>query len=266
MRLTLASFALTCAVAAAMGCGSSSKPSVISVTVAPSSASVAVNKTQQFTATVSGTTNTAVTWSVAGGASNGSIAQTGLYTAPSAIPSPSQVMVTATSTANAFQPASASSMVTITAASNVAVSVSPSSANVANFSTQQFNANVTGSSNTAVSWNVNGIAGGSQQDGYISSSGLYVAPGGVPTRSNGSGGSIATTVTVNAVSQADNSASGGAAVTVVPANQAAESLPIHLGTSGGNALDSSQSGNTLTCCSGTLGSLVSRGGTQYILS
>lgn len=266
MRFTLASFALTCAGTLTVGCGSSSKPSVISVTVAPATASVFVNKTQQFTATVSGTTDTAVTWSVAGGTSNGSISQTGLYTAPSAIPSPSQVMVTATSMANALQPASASAMVTITAASNVAVSVSPSSANVANFSTQLFSANVTGSSNTAVSWNVNGIAGGSQQDGYISSSGLYVAPGGVPTRSNGSGGSVATTVTVNAVSQADNSASGGATVTVVPANQAAEPLPVNLGTSGGNALDSSRSGNTLTCCSGTLGSLVARGGTQYILS
>jgi hypothetical protein len=73
-------------------------------------------------------------------------------------------------------------------------------------------------------------------------------------------------VTLNAVSQTDTSASGAAAVTVVPGNQAAESGAINLGTSGGNAHDSSTSGNTITCCSGTLGSLVTRGGTQYILS
>jgi hypothetical protein len=41
---------------------------------------------------------------------------------------------------------------------------------------------------------------------------------------------------------------------------------VNLGTSGGNANDSSTSGNTITCCGGTLGSLVVRGGIQYILS
>jgi len=138
---------------------------------------------------------------------------------------------------------------------------------VANFGTLQFTANVTGSSNTAVTWNVNGVPGGTQQLGFVSGSGLYVAPGGVPTKSSGSGGSITTDVTVNAVSQADSSASGAAVVTVTPANQAAESGAINLGTSGGNVNDFSTSGNSITCCSGTLGSLVqTAGGTQYILS
>jgi hypothetical protein len=110
------------------------------------------------------------------------------------------------------------------------------------------------------------VTGGSQQLGFVSGSGLYVAPGGVPTKPNGSGGSLTTSVTVNAVSQADSSSSGAAVVTVIPVNQAAESGAINLGTSGGNAKDSSTSGNTITCCSGTLGALVSRGGTQFILS
>ena len=39
-----------------------------------------------------------------------------------------------------------------------------------------------------------------------------------------------------------------------------------MGTSGGNQKDSQTSGGTITCCSGTLGSLVTRGGTQYLLS
>jgi hypothetical protein len=50
----------------------------IKVTVAPSDVSLISNQTQQFTATVSGTRNTAVTWS----ASVGSIDHNGLYTAP----------------------------------------------------------------------------------------------------------------------------------------------------------------------------------------
>ncbi len=104
------------------------------------------------------------------------------------------------------------------------------------------------------------------QFGFISSSGLYFAPSGVPTKSDGSGGSKTTTLTVTAVSQANSSASGSATVTIVPVNQSAQSTPVKLGTSGGNANDSSTSGNTITCCGGTLGSLVTRGGTQYVLS
>ena len=265
MRIGMGFCALACAVLLGSGCASTSKPpSSISVTVSPTSANVPVNKTQQFTATVTGASNTAVTWSVVGGASKGSIDQNGLYSAPATIPSPAQVTVTATSKADTSKSGSATA--TVAATSSVSVVVAPSSATVANFATQQFAAAVTGSTNTAVTWNVNGVAGGNQQLGFISSSGLYVAPGGVPTKSNGSGGSITTTVTLSAVSQADSSASGSASVTVVPENQAAESGAINLGTSGGNANDFSRSGNTITCCGGTLGSLVTRGGTQYILS
>ncbi|HEU5400385.1 MAG TPA: hypothetical protein VFU86_03455, partial [Terriglobales bacterium] len=44
--------------------------------------------------------------------------------------------------------------------------------------------------------------------------------------------------------------------------QAKQAPPIKLGTSGGNVNDASRA----FCCSGTLGSLVSKGGVQYILS
>ena len=55
---------------------------------------------QQFSATVSNTTSQSVTWAVSGGAANGTIDQTGLYTAPATLPNPnSPIMVTATSTA-----------------------------------------------------------------------------------------------------------------------------------------------------------------------
>jgi hypothetical protein len=156
----------------------------------------------------------------------------------------------------------------VTPGAPTTVTVSPSAASVADFSTQQFTASVNGSPSTAVTWQVNGIAGGNQTDGFISASGLYVAPGGVPTKSDGKGGTITTTVTVTAISQANSAASATATVTVVPVNQQAQSSAIELGTSGGNANDSTTntSTHTITCCGGTLGALVIRGGTQYILS
>jgi hypothetical protein len=148
----------------------------------------------------------------------------------------------------------------------VTVTVTPNAANVNNFATQQFTAAVTGTANTAVTWQVNTVVGGSQATGFISSSGLFVAPGAVPTKSNGSGTSIPTTVTVTAVSQANASASNSAAVTIVPQNQNVQSGAIELGSSGGNANAFSTSGTKITCCGGTLGSLLTRNGAQFILS
>jgi hypothetical protein len=46
------------------------------------------------------------------------------------------------------------------------------------------------------------------------------------------------------------------------ANQAPQAFPVKLGTSGGNVNDATRA----FCCSGTLGSLVTKGGTGYILS
>ncbi len=257
---------LGCATVLLAGCGGTSpKTTAITISVAPTAASVAVGNTQQFTATVTGTSNAAVTWSVAGGAANGTISITGLYTTPATTPNPPQATVTATSQADSTKFASAT--VTVTGAPT-SVSVSPSAASVANFGTQQFTASVNGAPSSAVTWEVNGIAGGSQTIGFISTSGLYVAPSGVPTKSDSKGNSITTTVTVSAVSQANGSASGSATVTIQPGNQNAQSGAIQLGTSGGNASDSSTNTTTrtITCCGATLGSLVTRGGAQYILS
>jgi O-glycosyl hydrolase len=71
--------------------------SVSSVTVTPSSATLTVNTTQQFSATVNytGSCVGTVTWSVTGG---DSISSSGLYTAPGS--SASGIVVTATSTDN----------------------------------------------------------------------------------------------------------------------------------------------------------------------
>jgi uncharacterized protein (DUF1800 family) len=83
----------------------------IKVTVAPTSATLVTGVSRQFAATVTGTTNTAVTWSVGGqilGNSDvGTIDSTGLFVAPLNIPSPNSVLVTATSVADSTKMASA---------------------------------------------------------------------------------------------------------------------------------------------------------------
>ena len=85
---------------------SSTSPGAITVTVSPATVNTlwpslagAPPQTQKFTATVTNTTNTAVTWAVSGGSAYGTIDQTGLYTAPSAVPA-GPVTVTATSQAD----------------------------------------------------------------------------------------------------------------------------------------------------------------------
>ena len=162
---------------------------------------------------------------------------------------------------------SSTSSTTVTQ-SSVRVTVQPASVSVSNFRTQQFTATVSGSSNTAVTWEVNKTAGGSQKFGFISSAGLYVAPSAVPTKIDSQKNTVTTTLTISAVSQADTTASGTSTVTIVPDNADAQVVPVELGSSGGNSHDfiNNTSKNTITCCGGTLGSLVTRGGVQYVLS
>jgi hypothetical protein len=235
----------------------------IGVQVEPQAVTLQVLGMQQFFVNVAGTTNAAVTWSVVGGSANGTITASGFYTAPATVPSPAQVTVKAISQVDTTQSGTATVTVIPVLPS---ITVNPNPVNVAIFTTQQFIAIPNNLSSNSVIWQVNGIAGGSQQFGFISNSGLYVAPSGVPTTANGKGGNTTTTVTVTAVSQVNPSASGSAIVTIFPPNQNYEGNPITLGSSGGSQMDSQTSGNLITCCGGTLGSVVARGGTQYILS
>ena len=95
-------------------CGSSSSPemspAVVSVSISSQSTSAVVGQTVQFTATVSGTSNAAVTWSVnavvGGSSSVGTISSTGMYTAPGVPPSPNAVSVQVTSVADTSKTAS----------------------------------------------------------------------------------------------------------------------------------------------------------------
>ena len=71
-------------------------PPPVTVAVSPVSNTVALSATAQFTATVTGTSNTAVTWT----ATAGTITAAGLYTAPSAMPSSQAVTIKAVSVAS----------------------------------------------------------------------------------------------------------------------------------------------------------------------
>jgi hypothetical protein len=81
--------------------------SSLAVTVTPANASLPPGGTTQFQATVTGSPNHAVTWSVAGGSANGIIDTTGKYTAPNATPAASLVSIYAVAAADGVTRASA---------------------------------------------------------------------------------------------------------------------------------------------------------------
>jgi Abnormal spindle-like microcephaly-assoc'd, ASPM-SPD-2-Hydin/Purple acid Phosphatase, N-terminal domain len=83
-----------------------------------------------------------------------------------------------------------------TTAAAISVSITPTTATVASGGTEQFSAQVTNSTNTAVTW--------SATSGTVSTTGLFTAPSVAAT----------TTVTVKATSVADNTKSASATVTV----------------------------------------------------
>ncbi len=168
---------------------------VSAISLLPATATVIAGATQQFTATMPGVSNSAITWS----ASGGTISANGLYTAPSQAGS---YTVTATSAADP----------SITANATVTVfvfTISPTSAIVAPSASQQFTATIQGLTNTGVAWSVDGVAGGNATTGTISATGLYTAPAALGSH------------TVAATSSADSTLSVSAAITVANLAQTA---------------------------------------------
>jgi hypothetical protein len=239
----------------------------IVITIAPLTATVITGQTQQFTATVTGTSNTSVTWAVngttGGNATVGTISLSGLYTAPNSLPNPATVNVTATSVAGSIT--SAPAVVAITSQVSGPVTISPGAASIEVFASQQFSAAINGQPTTAVTWQVNAVPHGNTTTGTISASGLFSAPHAISNNIIPANGAPVT-VQVTAVSTTNTANVGSATVTLTVPNQPTQTPPIKLGTSGGNANDSVTSGGTITCCGGTLGSLVKRGGANFILS
>jgi protein gp37 len=194
--------------------------STVSVSVVPASATVPVSLTQQFLATVTGASNTNVTWQVngvtSGNSTLGTISAAGLYQAPATPPS-SAITVTAISDANGTTSASAQVTIAASGAPAVTISTTPSGVTVVYTSTTQtFSATVTGETNTAVNWEVNGVASGNATFGTIDATGLYSAPAAVSSPS---------LVVITAVSQADSTVSGSYPITMVTAPAAAQPAP-----------------------------------------
>jgi hypothetical protein len=105
----------------------------------------------------------------------------------------------------------------------VTVGLSPASASVLLGEPQAFTATVGNSTNTAVTWSVNGIAGGNSTIGTISASGVYSSPGDLPASG---------VVTVQVTSAADNSKSAKAAVTItsdLSVSVSPQVMPVELG-------------------------------------
>jgi len=189
------------------GCGGAGSPPIQNPmpTIASLSPSSAFAGDSGFTLTINGAnfvTSSTVQW-------NGSsrtttfVSSTALQAAINAADLATASMATVTvSTPAPGGGTSAGVSFTIKAAVPV-VTISPSSAIVAAGGQQQFQATVTKTQNTAVTWQVNNITGGSPAVGTISSSGLYIAP------------IMAANVTVSAVSQADSQQSASANLVVL---------------------------------------------------
>jgi len=173
---------------------------------------VTLGGTEQFTATVTGASSTAVNWSVngivGGSAATGTISSTALYTAPSSMPAITNVTVTATSVSDSQASASA----TVQLQSGITVNIAPNAAHVTPGGTQTFKATVSGGGNPAVSWSLN-VAGGGATSGDAATGTLtvtgpdtatYTAPPVPPSSA----------VTVVATSVVDPSRSASASVTV----------------------------------------------------
>lgn len=180
------------------------------LSITPTSASVPTAGMQLFAASVTGTSNTAVTWGLSGAGCSGSSCGTlstsslsAVYLAPSVAPTPASVNVIATSVVDPTKSASAN-LIIVPA---VVVGVTPANVSATVRATQQFAASVTGTSNPAVAWTVSGTGCSGTTCGTISSSGLYTAPAAVPSPA---------TVTITATSVSDPGKSASATVTIVP--------------------------------------------------
>jgi len=176
------------------------------VSVAPASGSVLLGNQATFSATVTNTANTNVSWSVngvaGGNAAVGSISSGGAYTAPADLPSPTALQITATSQADTTKSGSA----TETVLSDITLALTPNPASVELGATQGFQATVTsaGHPDTTVRWSVSGAACASGC-GSISASGSYVAPQILPSPAS---------VTLTAQSVADPSKQISAVVAI----------------------------------------------------
>jgi hypothetical protein len=139
------------------------------------------NQQLTFTATVTGTTNTTVTWSLSGTACTGTgnpcgtiDKNTGAYVAPAAVPSPATVTITATSAANSTATGGLQVHIVL-----ISVVVTPTTVTVGQNLVQQFTAvAVPDDAPQTFTWTCtpSGSCGSLVQDPNVSGLAVYAAP------------------------------------------------------------------------------------------
>lgn len=194
------------------GCGGGSttlQPKVELVMVSPQAVILGGSETQQFVATVTGTTNTAVTWTLSdcSGAACGTISSSGLYTAPSLIVNQATVTVIATSQADTKMSGRAT-----VGHTPLSVEVSPAgSLYVGARGTQAFTASISRHPNPDVSWSLSGTGCAGEGCGTLTditnNSVTYHAPAAVPNEM---------AAMVKATSVADDTKSQTVSVNLMP--------------------------------------------------
>ncbi len=200
----------------------------ITMSVSPHITSIPVGTTMTFTATVTNAPVTAVQWALysyayanLGSPTTQSGGATFIYTAPPTPPIYTGVGATAntqgTVTLLAMFPDLGmiinDNQTFVVTAPSITVGLSPATATVALNATQQFTGYAVGNVNNALTWQVNGVAGGSTANGTIAPlpNGLpgvylYTAPSAIPMTGK--------TVTITAISQADTTKFASSAVTL----------------------------------------------------
>jgi hypothetical protein len=195
------------------GCGSAGgvsspppPPPAILVTVTPANGSVVLGNQATFTASVTNTADTVVSWSVntvlGGNSTLGTITSAGVYTAPADLPSPATVQVTATSHADQTKSGTGTAAIT----SDITLNLTPNPTSVELGASQAFQATVTsgGHPDTAIRWGLSGAACASGC-GAVDASGKYTAPQILP---------VPASATLTAQSVADPSKQISAAVAI----------------------------------------------------
>ncbi|MGB8799747.1 MAG: hypothetical protein WCC97_03580 [Candidatus Acidiferrales bacterium] len=147
----------------------------------------------------------------------------------------------------------------------ITVNITTDASNIETFQTVQFAAAVTGTSNTAVTWQLACNTLPVSVCGTMSASGMYVAPNTVPTLATVNSTDPAT-LTVTATSQANMNVASIVQFTIDSLNMQPLTAPVQLGSSGSNVDAICLTPAPGFCFGGTLGSLVTGGGKTYILS
>jgi hypothetical protein len=170
------------------------------ITIFPGCVSVPVGGEAQFSAFLASDPTATFTWSVSSG--GGTIdGASGLYTAPTSIPSPATVTITAKSSST-----SGTALVTIVAAPAGGVVITPAVVVVPAGAPFKFSATASGNPVTPT-WQVAGITGGDSIHGLIDPAGNFTAPlspppGGSTTVTAVTGGNSATATVVVVFSNA----------------------------------------------------------------